>query len=40
MHLATVAPPLLPPRYNTASELRATVTSDGPNEFNFDLTTK
>jgi hypothetical protein len=40
MHLATAAPPLLPARYNTASELRVNVTDDGPNEFNFDLTTK
>lgn len=27
----------LPTRYNAKTELRATVTEDGPNEFNFDL---
>jgi hypothetical protein len=35
-----VAPEALPDRYNSKSELRATVTEDGPNEFNFDLQSK
>jgi hypothetical protein len=33
----SVAPEALPARYNAKTELRATVTEDGPNEFNFDL---
>lgn len=32
-----VAPEALPARYNNKTELRATVTESGPNEFNFDL---
>jgi hypothetical protein len=31
------APELIPPQYNTKSELTANVTEEGPNEFNFDL---
>ena len=31
------APELIPPQYNAKSELTATVTEEGPNEFNFDL---
>jgi len=28
---------LIPPRYNVKSELKANVTEEGPNTFNFDL---
>jgi hypothetical protein len=31
---------ILPPKYNTNSQLTATVTPDGPNTFSFQLTTK
>jgi hypothetical protein len=31
---------LLPPRYNLESQLMAAVTSDGPNQFTFDLKSK
>lgn len=40
LRLLAVAPELLPARYNSESELRATVTTAGPNEFNFDLQSK
>lgn len=30
----------LPPRYNRNSELRASVTADGPNQFDFELKSK
>ncbi len=37
MRQLAVAPEALPQRYNAKTELRATVTEDGPNEFNFEL---
>lgn len=37
LRVMSVAPEALPARYNAKTELRATVTEDGPNEFNFDL---
>jgi hypothetical protein len=40
IHLAADLPEGLPSRYNSASELHVNVTDDGPNEFNFELTTK
>jgi hypothetical protein len=36
----THGPQLVPPRYNTESELRVEVAPDTENEFNFDLTTE
>ena len=37
MRQLAVAPEALPQRYNAKTELRATVTEVGPNEFNFEL---
>jgi hypothetical protein len=40
LDMMSVAPEALPARYNSKTELRATVTEDGPNEFNFELTSE
>ena len=37
---ATKGKPAIPEKYNTKSTLTAEVKADGPNTFNFDLTTK
>ncbi len=37
MRQLAVAPEALPQRYNAKTELRVSVTDDGPNEFNFEL---
>lgn len=35
-----IRPIVIPPRYNTRSELTAQISEDGDNVFNFDLTSK